>query len=85
MFDDPEISILTGLPHPDGVLMQILFDAGIRKEEATNLQVKHFRTDELPGLLDIHGKGDKWRTIPCTLRLAQRLQRADPAGRPRAH
>ena len=72
-FDDAEIERLTGLDRVDGVLMQLLFDGGLRKTEAASFQAHQFRLDELPGQLHVLGKGSKWRVIPCTLVLAQRL------------
>src|SRR5262245_28598412 len=57
VFNDTEIELLCGLPSPDGVLLQILFDEGLRKAEARHLQVKHFHD----GVVDVTGKGGKQR------------------------
>jgi Site-specific recombinase XerD len=74
VFSEPEVARLCGLPLIDGALMQILFDAGLRREEAETLRLDQFRVEPAPGELDIRGKGRKERLIPVTLRLAQRLE-----------
>jgi integrase/recombinase XerD len=73
IFEDAEIARLCGLPLVDGLLFQILFDCGLRKEEACRLQLLNFRSDPAPGEVDVFGKGDKWRTLPQSLTLSQRL------------
>ncbi len=45
IFTAPEVSMLKGLPEPDGTLMAILFMTGIRLSEATGLQRKHIHID----------------------------------------
>ena len=68
VFADPEIALLTGLPEPrDRALMQILFDQGLRKAEARNCQLQHFRDD---GLF-IDGKGKRQRLVPVTPQVEQ--------------
>jgi integrase len=37
----------TNLPIRDGVLMQLLFDIGLRKSEARNLRLQHLDTRDL--------------------------------------
>lgn len=74
IFSDEEIAILTGLPIRDGALMQLLFDAGLRKGEARNLRLMHLRPSPPPGeVVVLKGKGGKDRVIRATLAVSQRL------------
>lgn len=67
VFSDPEIAILCGLPVPDGHLCALLFDTGMRKSEARNLQRRHIDLNH--GELTIYeGKGNKDRVLPMTMR-----------------
>lgn len=68
-FTEAEMSLLTNLPMPDGHLMALLLDTGIRKGEARRLRRLHVNLDR--GELVIYrGKGDKDRVIPLTKRAA---------------
>lgn len=72
VYSDAEIARLTGLPDPDGALMLVLLDAGLRKMEAARLQVRD--CDLVDGIIVVyHGKGGKDRLVPMTQRLQQRL------------
>jgi integrase len=74
VFMSDEVAALTGLSSPDGTLMLILFDTGIRKGEARALQGRHVVPEPMPGQLRIvGGKGDKGRLIPLTHRLSQAI------------
>jgi site-specific recombinase XerD len=44
-FTDSEVAQLTGLPHPDGVLMEILFETGIKTGEVRTLMGKSWEFD----------------------------------------
>lgn len=72
IFTDAERALLCGLSSPDGPLLTVMFDAGPRKADCRNLQVKDFRTDPAPGAFAfLDGKGGKDRLVPATLRAAQ--------------
>lgn len=68
VFSDAEISLLTALPVRDGALMQILFDAGLRKSEAIHLRLLHLRGSQL---VILKGKGSKDRLIPASSEVVQ--------------
>ena len=74
-FTEAECVLLRGLPEPDGTLMAILLDAGLRKSEARHLQLKHYRPDPSDArpwgsLVVVSGKGGKDRSIRVTQRIA---------------
>lgn len=74
VFSDEEIAVLTGLPVRDGALMQLLFDAGLRKAEARNFRLMHLRPSPPPGeVIVLKGKGGKDRVIGATLAVSQRV------------
>jgi len=64
VFTVEEEAALRSLPEPDGTLMALLFDTGIRKAEARNLTAK--RVDFANQLLIVidGAKGGKQRTVP---------------------
>lgn len=72
VFTDAEIAALTGLPENDGDLFLILFDAGLRRGEARQLQVRDCHSGDAE-LVIRDGKGGKGRLVPMTGRLVQRL------------
>jgi integrase len=63
LFTEAEISKLTGLPHPDGVLMEILFETGIKKGEVQTLTGKCCELD-VPQLRILESAAP--RVIPIT-------------------
>lgn len=72
-FSDVEEASLCSLPCPDGNLMSLLFQTGIRKGEARNLLRKHVRVDRA----EVHvlqGKGAKDRVIPIGASTALRVE-----------
>jgi site-specific recombinase XerD len=69
VFSDEEIAVLCDLPVRDGALMQLLFDAGLRKSEARNLRLMHVVDD----VRVLRGKGGKDRIIPATVVIAQKV------------
>lgn len=64
VFNEAEIAALRALPHPDGPLMAVLLDTGIRNQEARCLTVKrvNFGTQEI--LIREGAKGGKERVVP---------------------
>lgn len=75
IFSDAECELLTGLSEPDGTLMAILLDAGLRKSEARAFQLRHFRPDPSEArpwgsVVVVSGKGGKDRSIRATERIA---------------
>lgn len=73
VFSDQEIAILEGLPILDGALMQLLFDAGLRKGEARNLRLMHLRPGPPSEVIVLNGKGGKDRVIRATEAVTQRV------------
>jgi integrase len=76
LFSEAEISRLKGLPHPDGVLMELLFETGVKTGEARTLTGKCCELD-VPQLRIIESPAP--RPIPITDhafrdRLARMLQ-----------
>jgi site-specific recombinase XerD len=70
LFNDLEKIALCSLPLRDGALMRILFDSGIRNEEARHLTLDALRARGHRNELVVTGKGDKQRIIPATPDLA---------------
>jgi integrase len=68
-FSDEEIAQLEDLPVRDGVLMQLLFDVGLRKGEARRLRLMHVADD----VRILRGKGGKDRVVPATARATMRV------------
>ncbi|MDD2734819.1 MAG: integron integrase [Desulfuromonadaceae bacterium] len=59
----PEIdAILSELAHPYSLFVKVLFGCGLRLFEGLQLRVKDFNFDA--GILTVHGKGKKDRTVP---------------------
>ncbi len=71
IFSEAEVKTLVGLPLIDGCLMQVMLEAGLRRSECSNLQVKHVRPEPNHGeLVILNGKGGKDRVVPLTRSLA---------------
>ncbi len=68
VFTEAEVAALCALPSPNGALMRILFDTGIRKAEARHLRARDCNLD-LGELVVLNGKGGKDRVVPMTARL----------------
>jgi integrase/recombinase XerD len=73
VFSDEEIGDLAGVPLIDSALLLVLIDAGLRKAEARNLQVRRVKLDTNE-LVVVGGKGGKDRVIPLTLRLRSQIE-----------
>lgn len=69
----PEIdAILKQLSHPCNLLVSLLFGGGLRLFEGLQIRVRDFNFDA--GMLTIHGKGKKDRTVPIPLAITPELQ-----------
>ena len=65
-------AILAQLAHPFKLVVSLLFGCGLRLFEGLQLQVRDFNLDV--GLLTVHGKGKKDRTVPLPHALITDLQ-----------
>ena len=75
VFTEAEQAALEALPLPDGPLMTLLFEAGLRLSEATNMRVKRidFGTGEV--VVKEGAKRGKDRTVPIMPNLAGAMDR----------
>ena len=55
-------SVLKHLDHPFNLVVKLLYGCGLRLFECVTLRVKNFNFDA--GILTVHGKGSKERTVP---------------------
>jgi integron integrase len=55
-------AIINKLPYPYNLVVKLLFGCGLRQFECLQLRVRDFNFDA--GILTIHGKGKKDRTVP---------------------
>ena len=55
-------SVLKHLEYPFDLVVKLLYGCGLRLFECMNLRVKNFNFDA--GILTVHGKGSKDRTVP---------------------
>lgn len=70
----PEIdAILSHLSYPFDLVVKLLFGCGLRQFECLQLRVRDFNFDA--GILTIHGKGKKDRTVPLPKSLVPELRR----------
>jgi len=59
----PEIDAITKhLEYPFDIVVKLLYGCGLRLFECLSLRVQNFNFEE--GILTVHGKGDKDRTVP---------------------
>ncbi|ABL00221.1 integron integrase [Pelobacter propionicus] len=69
----PEIdAILAQLSYPFNLVVKLLFGCGLRQFECLQLRVRDFNFDA--GILTIHGKGKKDRTVPLPESLVPELR-----------
>jgi integrase len=78
LFTAAEQAALCDLSVRDGALHQLMFDAGPRKSDCRQFQLRHFRPDARPDapygmLVFLGGKGGKDRQVPATLEIARKL------------
>jgi integron integrase len=66
-------SILTHLYHPYKLIVKLLFGCGLRLFECLQLRVRDFNFDA--GVLTVHGKGKKDRTVPLPESAMEELHR----------
>ncbi|HMN13271.1 MAG TPA: integron integrase [Bellilinea sp.] len=66
-------AILAHLYHPHGLIVKLLFGCGLRLFECLQLRVRDFNFDA--GILTVHGKGKKDRTLPLPESILNDLQR----------
>jgi integrase len=69
VFTPAEEGALTSLPAPDGFLMTVLFEGGVRKSEARHLQVRRFDFDAGQVYVIDATKGGKQRVVPMSDKL----------------
>nr|MBF0223326.1 tyrosine-type recombinase/integrase [Desulfobulbaceae bacterium] len=65
-------SIINHLEYPFDIVVSLLYGCGLRLSEGLTLRVQNFNFDD--GILTVHGKGDKDRTVPLPQRLIPRLK-----------
>lgn len=77
VFTEPQEALLRSLPSPDGPLMTVLFETGLRKAEARHIQMRHF--DRAAGRVYIMAgaKGGKHRAVPIGPALADALEQME--------
>lgn len=69
----PEIeAILQHLDYPFDLVVNLLYGCGLRLFECLNLIVQNFNFED--GILTVHGKGDKDRTVPLPQTLIPRMK-----------
>lgn len=71
VFTEAEEAALESLPSPDGPLMTILLEGGLRKAEARHLRAKRCRLDTMELVVREGAKGSKDRVVPMTDKLAK--------------
>ena len=64
--------ILSHLEYPFDTIVGLLYGCGLRLFECLGLRVQNFNFDD--GILTVHGKGDKDRTIPLPKKLIPKLK-----------
>jgi integrase len=74
VFSEPEVGLLCDLPLRDGALMQLMFDAGLRKGECRRFLLSHLRLDgERALVVVLGGKGDKDRELPASAAIVRKV------------
>jgi len=66
IFTEAEEAALTSLPSPDGQLMTLLFEVGLRKSEATHLRARRLDLDDRLVIVKEGAKGSKDRVVHMT-------------------
>jgi len=65
-------TILSHLEYPFDIVVSLLYGCGLRLFECLGLRVQNFNFAD--GILTVHGKGDKDRTVPLPQRLIAKLK-----------
>jgi len=55
-------------------LFELLRNTGIRVSELCDIEADHISISEKKGSLKVHGKGDKWRTVPLNKTARESIQ-----------
>jgi integron integrase len=64
-------AVLKHLSYPYDLVVKLLYGCGLRLFECVNLRVKNFNFDA--GILTVHGKGSKDRTVPIPQKILPEL------------
>lgn len=73
VFTTAEEAALCALPSPDGHLMRLLFEAGLRKAEAIHLTARRLDFEARHVIVREGAKGSKDRVVPMTVTLEHAL------------
>lgn len=73
IFTDAEEAALRALPSPDGHLMALLFESGLRKSEACHMTAKRVDLDRGLVIVKEGAKGSKDRVVPIVPSLASAM------------
>ena len=65
-------AILAQLSYPNNLMVKMLFGCGLRLFEGLQLRVRDFNFDA--GMLTVHGKGKKDRTVPLPESIIPKLK-----------
>ena len=65
-------TILQYLEYPFDIVVSLLYGCGLRLFESVSLRVQNFNLDD--GILTVHGKGDKDRTVPLPQQLIPKIK-----------
>jgi integron integrase len=65
-------SVLKYLEHPINIVVNLLYGCGLRLFECLSLRVQNFNFED--GILTVHGKGDKDRSVTLPQRIMQELK-----------
>lgn len=69
----PEVdTIISHIEYPFDIVVSLLYGCGLRLFECLSLRVQNFNFED--GILTVHGKGDKDRTVPLPQRLIPKLK-----------
>lgn len=65
-------TIISHIEYPFDIVVSLLYGCGLRLFECLSLRVQNFNFED--GILTVHGKGDKDRTVPLPQRLIPKLK-----------
>ncbi|MFZ5798479.1 MAG: integron integrase [Thermodesulfobacteriota bacterium] len=66
-------SVIMHLDYPFDIVVKLLYGCGLRLFECVKLRVQNFNFDD--GILTVHGKGDKDRTVPIPQTIMPELKK----------
>ncbi len=64
LLEQPVLSVANGLR--DAAMLTLMYAAALRVQELIELQWEDLRLDYTPYTVRVHGKGDKYRSVPLT-------------------